>query len=129
MNPDLAALEAAFNAANEAATRADADLEAAEDDLKRAREAGEDADIALAKARCAWEGAKIAMAIRGAEGAIARLRALRATSLPSGHPADTWLIALGAIHGGPGRYGSTPAGYHALLVLDAMAELAAVGVP
>jgi hypothetical protein len=111
MTPDLAALEAAVNAASEAAIQAEEALEA------------------LAKARCAWEGAKIAMAIRGAEGAIARLRALRAISLPSGHPADTWLIALGAIHGGPGRYGSTPAGRHALLVLDAMAELAAVGVP
>jgi hypothetical protein len=129
MTPDLAALEAAVNAASEAAIQAEEALEAAEKDLRLAQKADEEAGDALAKARRAWEGAKIAMAIRGAEGAIARLRALRAISLPSGHPADTWLIALGAIHGGPGRYGSTPAGRHALLVLDAMAELAAVGVP
>ena len=132
MTPDLAALEAAFNKAHKAERYAHGAIDAAEAELKLAQSTYRELHGKFFEAKSAWEGAKIALAIRDDEEAIARLRFLRVISIPGGHAADQRLINMGALTGGStprGYVTSTPAGRYALLVLDAMAESAAIEVP
>jgi hypothetical protein len=118
--PDLAALEAALNAAQEAATRANASVTAAKEALGLAEKASEAADFALLDARRAWDSAKIAIAIRDDEEATARLRDLGRMQRRGGHPADRRLISLGAAYGGDQSTWvvATGAGCGALPILD-----------
>jgi hypothetical protein len=121
MTPDLAALEAAYRKAHKAERYAHGAVDAAEAELKLAQSTYRELHGKLFEAQCAWEGAKIALALQGDDEAIARLRFLRAISIPGGHAADQRLIDMGALTGGStprGYVTSTPAGRHALLVLD-----------
>jgi len=118
--PDLAALEVALNAAQEAATQANASVAAAKEALGLAEKASEAADFALLDDRRAWDSAKIALAIRGDEEATARLRDLVKVSRRGGHPADYRLIRAGAAYGGDQSTWvvATAAGRGALPILD-----------
>lgn len=119
-HPDLAALESALSAAQEAAARANASVAAAKEALGLAEKAREAADFALLDARRAWDSAKIAFAIRGDEEATARLRDLVKVSRRGGHPADYRLIRAGAAYGGDQSTWvvATAAGREALPILD-----------